>query len=557
MKIKAEKPEKGKNAIAEFFIQTFRMHGGGEYSELMSRGLGGNKQGVNKKYPWAYVRLFTLILVLFAVFLLIIRFTSNELFVPMVTLLGATCFNLTFLLLLFELYPKRDLPFMAVLLAMLIGGAGANVFTQILFSIFIPSDSWFHAVYSGFFEELSKAAATVLIIVISRKNSPLAGFIFGAAVGCGFSIAEDMGYIFVQANEMPYVNLTTLIELSVARGLSAVCTHTLWTAAIGWAFCRFKRHFANLAVYAVTLLSCGLHICWDLPLSNLALGLVYACCASVVLVECILILHFGRKKAFAENVLSAEALYKNDAAVREMWEQAEQENLAVKSLDKTDARYWRYWGHFTLTLASFLMAVTAIIYCSLPFRETYGTQEFKDAESFISFMQDGREFDVKDNRPYDEHMGNSSTTVVDDVLVKVVQTEVYGEVKYNYEYTVSYDFVSEKNYYFPAQVWVTIVTDTGENSYFRNEVYDKDGKLFASYFAVNDDVTGFNFYNGEMTVITYNPAFVRDLSDWKYLSLFCTFAGIAGVAAVCYISFAIKSWRIKKLCSTENASSAK
>lgn len=554
MKMETEKPAKGKNAIAEFFRQTFRRHGGGEYSELLTRGLnGGNRQGVNRKYPWAYVRLFALVFVLFAVFLLIIRFTSNELFVPAVTFLGAVCFNLTFLLLLFELYPKRDLSFMAVVLAMLIGGAGSDVLAQILFNIFPPANSWLHAVYAGFFEELSKAAAVALVIVVSRKNSPLAGFILGAAVGCGFSIVEDMGYIFVQANEMPFVNLTTVIELAVSRGLSAVCTHTLWTAAIGWAFCRFKRHFANLAVYAITLLSCGLHICWDLPLNNLALGFIYAGCASVALVECILILHSGRKKAFEEAAFDAAALYKNESAVNEAWEQAEQESLAVKSLDKTDARYWRYCGHFTLALAAFLMAVVGVLYCSIPFRETYGTQEFRDSESFISFMQNGMEFDcVKYNRQYvygyeTEPAGSG----------RVVQSETGDDgVIYSYFYTENIDPVGGNTYYYPETVYATVVTENGTVTYHKEDVYYR-GELYASYFLVNNTVIGSYFgQDGNLNVIIYNPAFVRDLSDWKYLSLFCVFAGIAGVAGVCYISLVIKSWRVKKLCSTENVSSA-
>lgn len=555
MKVQTDKPAKGKNVIAEFFRQTFRRHGGGEYSEILTRGLhSGNKQGLNRKYPWAYVRLFTLVFVLFAVFLLIIRFTSNELFVPMVTLLGAVSFNLTFLLLLFELYPKKDLSFMAVLLAMLIGGAGSDVLAQILFSIFKPSNEWLHAVYAGFFEELSKAAAIVFVIVVSRKNSPLAGFIFGAAVGCGFSIAEDMGYIFVRANEMPFVNLTTVIELAVTRGLSAVCTHTLWTAAIGWAFCRFKRHFANLAVYAVTLLSCGLHICWDLPLGSLALGFVYASCASVALVECILILHLGRKKVFREEELSAAALYKNEGAVNEMWERAEQENMAASSLDKSDPQYWRYWGHFTLALAAFLMAVTGVLYCSIPFRETYGTERFKDADSFVSFMQDGMEFKgVQPNRQYDEF---DETEPAGAGRVRQSETGADG-VMYSYIYTVNEDTLGGgQTYYFPEAVYATVTTESGTATYHKEEVY-YDGKLYASYFRVNDTVIGSYFeQDGDLNVIIYNPAFVRDLSDWKYLSLFCTFAGIAGIAVVCYISLVIKSWRVKKLCSTENVSSA-
>lgn len=554
MKTETGKPEKGKNLIAEFFKQTFRRHGGEEYSELLTRGLhSGNREGLNKKHPWAYVRLFTLMFVLFAVFLLIIRFTSNELFVPTVTLLGAVCFNLTFLLLLFELYPKKDLSFMAVLLAMLIGGAGANVFTQVLFSIFTPANKWMSAVYSGFFEEISKAAAAVLVLVISRKNSPLAGFILGAAVGCGFSIAEDMGYIFMHANEMPFVNLTTVIELSLSRGLSAVCTHTLWTAAIGWAFCRFKRHFANLAVYLITLLSCGLHICWDLPLGRLALGCVYAGCASVVLAECVLILHFGRRKAFRESVVTADALYKNEGAVIEMWEQAEQQELASKALNKNDPQFWRYCGHFTLALAAFLMAVVGVLYCSIPFRETYGTQVFKDVDSFVSFMQDGMEFkDAKDNRQYDKDAKTEPAGAG-----RVVQSETGDDgVIYSYFYTENIDGIGGQTYYFPETVYATVTMESGTSTYHKEEVY-YDGKLFASYFRVNGTVSG-SFFDpdGDINVIIYNPAFVRNLSDWKYLSLFCTFAGIAGLASVCYISLVIKSWRVKKLCSTENVSSA-
>lgn len=548
MEISSEKPAKGNNAIAEFFKQSFRRHGGGEYSELLTRGVQkGNRQGLNRKYPWAYLRLFTLTFVLFAIFLLIIRFTSNELFVPTVTLLGATCFNLTFLLFLFELYPKKDLSFLAVCLAMLIGGACSNVIAQVLFSVFKPSNGWLHAVYAGFFEELSKAVATVLIIIISRRSSPLSGFVFGAAVGCGFSIAEDMGYIFMEANAMPFVNLTTVIELSVARGLTAVCTHTLWTAAIGWAYCHFSRHLANIAVHLITLLSCGLHICWDLPLGNFWSGFIYAACASVVCVETILILHCERKKVFG-NISSA--LESSGSEV-----ERESERDETESLSKTDPKYWRYWGHFTLSLAAFLMAVIAVIYCAIPFRETYGTQTFENSENFVAFMHNGMELNTED-RLYDYTMGYSSYTEENGVLVKVVQQEVSGEITYNYEYTVSYDFVSDKYYYYPARIWITIETPTGQNSFFRNEIRDKKGELWATYFAVNGDVTGYNFRDEEMTVITYNPAFERDLTEWRYLALFCALAAISGAAITCYVSLVIKARRVKKLCTTKDVSSA-
>ncbi|MDE6075135.1 MAG: PrsW family intramembrane metalloprotease [Clostridia bacterium] len=548
-------PKRANNVIANFFKQTFRRHSGEEYSELLTRGMRGDG-GVNKKYPWAYIRLFALMFVLYAVFLLIVRFTSNELFIPTITVLASCCINLSFLLFLYELYPKKDLSFMSVCLAMLLGGAMANLISQILFSLFSSDNPWLRAVYTGFFEELPKAVAVIAVIVTSRKNSPLAGFLMGAAVGCGFSIVEDMGYIFVQANEMPVMNLTTIIEVSVARGASAVCTHTLWTAAVGWAYCHFKRHLANIAFYLVSILSCGLHICWDLPLGNVALGFVYAGCVVVASVECVLILCFERKKVYSQNALPMEELYKNVAAVREMFEQVEQEDLAERSLSKNDPLYWKHWGRFTVALGMFLMAIIAICYCSLPFRETYETQVFTDPEAFVAFMQDGRQMNATENRPYNSRQENASETVEGGKVTRAVQCETVDSVTYNYEYALSHDAVSGNDYYFPVSVSATVTTDEGVNTYFKEDLYH-DGKLYASFFRVNDAVTGFNFQrDGDVLVFVYNPAFVRDLSDWKYLSLFCVFAAILGSSAVCYISLFIKSWRVKKLCSTENASFA-
>ena len=543
------------NPITKYFKETFRRHTGAEYSELLTRGMKGEGD-LNRKYPWAYIRLFALIFVLFAVFLLIVRFTSNELFVPTITVLASLCFNFPFLVLLFELYPKRDISFMSVCLALLLGGTTANVLAQIMFNIFPPANAWLSAVYSGFFEELPKMLAVIAVIIAMRKNSPLAGFLLGAAVGCGFSIVEDMGYIFTEANEMPFMNLTTIINVSVARGFSAFCTHTLWTAAIGWAYCHFTRHFANVAFYGVTLLSCGLHIAWDLPLKGVAIGFIYAGCVIVALTECSLILYFERRKVFAERKLLSTDLYKNDVAVNQIWEQAAQEEQEQRSLNKNDPLFWKHWGQVAVSLGAVLMAIIGVLYCSIPFRETYGTQTFKDAESFISFMQDGRVFDYVENRQYDSHNTADDIRTFPDT---VIQPEVGADgYLYGYVYTVNHDNVSGNDYYFPVTVSVTVKNDLGVDTvYYKEDVY-QGGKPYAAFFRINSDVTGYNFTsNGDVTVFIYNADFVRDLSEWRYLSLFCTFAGIFGAVTVCYISLTIKSWRVKKQCLTTDVSSAK
>lgn len=535
------------NVFTQFFKQTFRRHTGGEYSELLTRGMHGEK-GINRKYPWAYIRLFALILVLLAVFLLIIRFTYNELFAPTVIVLSSTCFNFSFLLFLYELYPKRDLSFLLVCLAMLLGGAAANVVSQVLFDVFRPSNEWLKAVYSGLFEELPKAAVTLLIIVLTGKRSPLAGFVFGAAVGCGFSIVEDMGYIFVQANQLSSMNLTTVIEVAFSRGASAFCTHILWTGAVGWAYCNSKKYLANIAVYLTLLLSCGLHIAWDLPLPYVALAFVYAFCAAAAVSECICIVHYSRKKVFESDDGETEG---------------EESNADEDTLSKNDPEYWSHWGRFTIAFAAFLMAVIAVIYCSIPFRETYGTETFTSPESFIEFMQDGVELNAKTKRAY--VTADSANDILRGEYVVQCESEsatIHGRecnLTYEYWYSGTYDSVSGKDYHYLYTVGVKISDGISENTYMQESIYTSNGELYANYFRLTESVvTGYNFEsNGDITAFIYDADFVRDYNDVKYLWLFCTFAALFGVSAICYVSLRIKSWRVKKQCSTENVSSAK
>lgn len=542
--VKKPLPKRAAHQIKYFLLQTLRRRTGREYSELLSRGLRSAK-GVNREYPWAYFRLFVMFFILYAVFLLIIRFTGNELFAPTVTLLAAVTFNLPFLCLMYELYPERDISFITVLFVLLIGGTAACVISQALFNLFPPSDAWVKAVEAGFFEELSKAAVTVLAVVMARKRSPLTGFLIGAAVGCGFSVVEDMGYIFLMSNELPAMNLTTIINVSISRGFTAFCTHTLWTALLGWAYCHFSRHLYNVLNYLVVIAVCGLHICWDLPLGYTAQGFVCAGCVIVSAVAGIAVLVCERKAVFRA------------AGIKKTDEKYYKQDKETVSLD--NYLYWKHWGHFTLALGAFLMAVISVIYCSVPFRETYGTETFKNPKEFVLFMQNDYEFEIVDDRAYNEHdtAGDKDKTLVDGALTGVTQTVVKDGVKYDYRYNVIYDEISEKHYYFLSAVFVQVKSAEGAFiKYAKEDVYN-NGKLYASFFRINGDVTGYNFESdGDITVFIYDANFVRDLGEPRYVALFATFAGVFGVSLICYIGLAIKSRKVKKLCSTETASSA-
>lgn len=530
--------------VKYFLLQTFRRRTGGEYSELLTRGVRSTK-GVNRAYPWAYFRLFVMLFILYAVFLLIIRFTGNELFGPAVTALAATMFNLPFLLLMFELYPQRDMSFIFVLFVLLVGGTAACVLSQALFATFPSPNEWLAAVYAGFFEELSKAVVTVAAIVMARKNTPLSGFIIGAAIGCGFSIVEDMGYIFVLSNELPALNLTTIISVSFSRGVTAFCTHSIWTALVGWAYCHFKRHMFNALNYVVLAAVCGLHICWDLPLSYV--GRIFVCggCVIASLTAGIVVV-----------VLERKAVFRAAGITKSPQDYFKQDKLTV---NERHYLYWKHWGRFTLALGAFLMAAIAVVYCYIPFRETYGTETFDDAESFVEFMQNGEEFDYDPNRPYNTHdlSGNTDEVTVNGTLSQVTQRVVAGGDAFDYVYSVFYDAVDNTFHYMLSQIAVEQVTAEGAHIKYIQESLYNDGRLYATFFRLNSSVTGFNFESdGKITVFIYDASFVRDLGEPRYVALFATFAAVFGASVVCYIGLEIKSRRVKKLCLTENASFA-
>lgn len=511
-----------------FFKQTFRRHTHDEYAEFVTRGV--NRQDYfHRKYPWFYIRLFAACIILFAVYLLIIRFTSNELFSPTVILFAALAFNIPFLVLIYEIYPRGDLSLLKVFMALLIGGTGACVLTQIFYALLQLSNEWLFALYAGFAEEFSKAVAVIIILAVIKTKQPLVGFIMGVAVGCGFSVVEDMGYIFVYSNELPAINITTTITLFFDRGLTALCTHSVWTAAVGWAYCFFKRPFINPLLYLTFAGSFALHALWNMPFYGVLEYIITALCVAVALVFEIIVIYKGRKTMFDEA---------GEQPTPEFFRSDDQ------SLKK-NKQYYVHVGHLSLSVAAVLMSFIAIIYCAIPFRETYYTQTFTDKQEFISFMQDGYALTDDFDREYDENLPDSSSTSVDGVTTAVTQKVEQDGFTYYYSYNVAGD--GNISFYFLTEISVDITTDTGVYRYFKEDLYDAHGIIYASYFRVRSDVTGFNLSatNDEVTAFIYNPAFKIDYSQPQYAVLFYVFAGIAGCALAMYIIFYIVSRRIK------------
>lgn len=155
-----ERSEKSQGALARakivyFFKETFRYHSKDEYKEIFSRGLDDNG-GINGGMPWLYVRAFFALFVLFTVNVLILRLTNNPLFVPSVTFLGGTTVTIPFIILLFELYPKRDVSLLMLLGVLVGGGTLAIALSQIGYGFVSVKNRWLSAVFTGILEEVCK-----------------------------------------------------------------------------------------------------------------------------------------------------------------------------------------------------------------------------------------------------------------------------------------------------------------------------------------------------------------------------------------------------------------
>ena len=182
--------------ITFFFKETFRAHSKSEYREVFTRGIGEDKRGITGSMPWLYVRAFFVLFILFTVNVLILRFTENPFYVPTVTLFGGVTFSIPLFVLLYELYPKRDLNVFKLFSLLVIGGTAAGILAQLGFSLIDSVNGWSKVILSGVTEEVAKAAVALCAIVIMKNKNAYACFLIGVSVGAGFSIIEDMGYIF-------------------------------------------------------------------------------------------------------------------------------------------------------------------------------------------------------------------------------------------------------------------------------------------------------------------------------------------------------------------------
>ena len=409
--------------ITYFFKETFRFRSKAEYKEIFSRGLNEDNAGVSGAFPWLYVRAFFALLVLFTINVLVLRLTNNTLYVPSVIFLGGITFTVPFIILLFELYPKRDVSLFLILGLLVVGGTVAGVLTQVVYKLYNPTNGWISAVLAGCVEEVSKAIPAILAIAFFKQKNAYACFLFAATVGAGFSVIEDMGYIFVYSDTY-FIDIQSTVTLFIDRGLSSFCTHILWTGSIGWAYSYIKKPFKSVRFLLMVLLSVFLHICWDLPIDGWWQVLDIAACVIVAAAVNISIVHLSRM-----NTLSAELdlTAVNEEIIREAKAMGER----MRFTNAANLTYVLMWS---------VLCVIIILFCAMPIGVNYQRVEYGDKEEFIEYLEDGRTFLNERDRVYDARIPNVEERWIEGELTYVIQREKIDGYDYFFGYYISYNY---------------------------------------------------------------------------------------------------------------------
>ena len=408
--------------IAYFFKETFRAHSKAEYREIFSRGLNENNGGVTGEFPWLYVRAFFALLVLFTVNTLVLRLTNIALYVPSVIFLGGITFTIPFIVLLYELYPKRDLSLFYILGVLVIGGTFAGVLCQLAYA-FIPMDNkWLNAVFAGLVEEIAKAIPAMIAIAVLKQKNPYTCFLVAAAVGAGFSIVEDMGYILHYSYVGGATDMSSAVTVFVGRGLSSFCTHILWTGAVGWAYGLSRRPLRSFGMLFLAV-SIGLHICWDLPLDGIWKSLDTLLCVIIVAIINISIVHVSRVRTLEAEVDIKKVNEDIIAQAKAMDERTRLTNAAM----------------LTFVIACGLLSVIILLLCALPIGIEYQSVEYDSKDDFITYIEGGYELKYDTNRRYDENGHNIEERWIEGVKSYVIQTQKYEgyEGTYYYGYYLS------------------------------------------------------------------------------------------------------------------------
>lgn len=259
--------------------------------------------------PWAYARVFVVLLVALLMSLAGVLQFQNEKCWPAVFILSAAVVNVSAVVFFFEANIVRNISIADVLCILLVGGIASILVVLVNpISHVSGSGSLVPALLTGFTEELAKALITAYFLNrMKDKRYILNGLLIGAAVGGGFALFETSGYVYNAAT----VAVADMLDTVVMRALLAIGGHVAWAAAEGGALalCNGTGEFSwknlvdkrFLSIFAICIV---LHGLWDSLIAVLFYPWPYLVFILAIWIVLMVLLHRGVSQI---NVLAKQA----------------------------------------------------------------------------------------------------------------------------------------------------------------------------------------------------------------------------------------------------------
>lgn len=407
-----------KSKIKYFFKETFRPRDKDDYAEALSTGT------VKKRVPWLYLRVLAAGFLLFCISVLAYSLDRGAISYMAAMIFGALMVNIPLLIFFYELNPYGDIRLLTLILTMITCGAVACAAITLGYEFIYNGEDdspWISLIWTGFWEELIKTAVAIGAVLVLKKKSPLACFLTGFAVGTGYSVLEDLGYIFAYSRAQS-TTVTWVVLMSLGRSFSCAVSHAPWTGMVMWAFAKFRKPLFNFRFYAVLLASMVLHYLADVPFfaDEVAFltGLNWGWLIEAVVVAAVI----------SVVVLMWCNSFKDIPAQSEVAERCEQ-------LSKS--RKLSHAGNVVAATCSAMVGAFTIAGCAFPTGYVNAYKNFTDKQDLVNYAQNGLDLSGDWGRVYDTEISDYSRYMLEGSTTCAVQKVNSGGYDYYYVYRFS------------------------------------------------------------------------------------------------------------------------
>lgn len=431
---------KAKEALKKFAYETFRPRTREDYAELFTRGRGGEERA---SYPWLYARALLFFLLLFSA--LSVCYSASFINLFSLAFAGGIFGDLTFIILLYELYPKRDLSLLTLAAALVFGGLISTGYSTLLYAADIHAP-FAEQAYTAFAEETGKALTTVILLLIIKKRSPMCCLLVGAAVGGGYSAFENMWYMY--ADGLAYggaANLSAALQTALWRSLGTPFSHAAWAGAFGWAVSGCKP-YKKWQPYAVFAFNYVMHFFVNFPLIPMFSGWRgYPISAVTGIISIVLIIYLviiSRREAaadvFADEGRVPNPAYSLPADVPRGYDPFGVRVNVEGETGGSGSERCRFIANVLAAAAiacfSFMLLGPTCVFGGYNRYKSYTYATFEEAKQLA---QNGLELYHDEERTmvvYADPSQNYAYTYEDGRVTSVAQREEYGGYLYTYEY---------------------------------------------------------------------------------------------------------------------------